>query len=110
MILASDIELIVIEWLDKRKIEYSFQSSIGGGFYELGGSVVDFLLNDLGLAWRVQGDYWHRGVVPEGRDLIQREMLEGEGWTVIDLWGEDILDPTRLEQAMRLALQGQEML
>lgn len=106
----TDIEALVIRWLDRHKIEYSFSTSIAGGFYELGGAVVDFLLHSRGLAWRVHGVYWHTGVDIEGHDQIQRELLEGMGWTVVDIWSDDILDPARLEQAMRLALIGQEVL
>lgn len=74
----------------------------------MGGAVVDFLITERMLAWRVMGEYWHRGVVPEARDVIQRENLMAMGWTVVDIWGEDIKE--RLSQTMRLALQGREML
>jgi len=107
--IATDIELIVLKWLDRNKIEYQFQSSLMGGYFELGGAVIDILIRDRNLAWRIMGEYWHRGVVPSGRDAIQREMLEAEGWTVVDIWSMDLEDPSRLEQTMRLALQGQEM-
>jgi len=103
----SDIEAIVYDYLTKRGISFRFQTSLAGGFYELGGSVVDFLV-EPNLAWRVMGEYYHRGVIPEGKDIIQKEMLTGLGYVVVDLWGDDIKD--RLEQTMRLALQGQEML
>uniref|UniRef100_A0A6M3L3G1 DUF559 domain-containing protein n=1 Tax=viral metagenome TaxID=1070528 RepID=A0A6M3L3G1_9ZZZZ len=103
----SDIEAIVYDYLTRRGINFRFQTSLAGGFYELGGSVVDFLV-EPNLAWRVMGEYYHRGVIPEGKDIIQKEMLTGLGYIVIDLWGDDIKD--RLEQTMRLALQGQEML
>jgi len=106
--IATSIELIVLNWLNRNKIEYEFQSSLMGGFYELGGAVVDILLPQLQLAWRIFGEYWHRGISKSGRDLIQKEMLESEGWRVIDIWEEDIRN--RLEQTMRLAIVGIEML
>ncbi len=105
---ASDIELIVLNWLDKRKINYQFQTSLAGGRFELGGSVIDILLPDRMLAWRIFGEYFHRGVVKEGTDLIQKENLAAMGLTVIDIWGDDVKD--RLEQTMRLALRGEEVL
>ena len=104
----TDIEAIVLQWLTKRRIEFQFATSLRGGFFELGGIVVDFLLPERRLAWRVMGQYWHRGVVPEGKDILQRENLEAEGWTVVDLWSDDI--ENRLEQTMCLALEGREML
>jgi len=106
--LATDIELIVISWLDRHKIVYQFQTSLMGGWYELGGAVVDIILPERNIAIRVCGEYWHRGVVPSGRDQVQRELLTGLGYTVVDLWGDDI--ENRLEETMRKALLGQEML
>ena len=103
----SDIETIVYNYLVRHKIVFQFATSLAGGFYELGGAVVDFLV-EPNLAWRVMGEYYHRGVTKEGSDLIQREMLEGLGYIVVNIWGDDIKD--RLEETMRLALQGEEML
>ena len=106
--MATDIEIIVIRWLDARNIEYRFQTSLRGGWYALGGAVVDFLLDDSRLAWRIFGEYWHRGIIKEGSDLIQREMLARLGWQVVDLWGDDIKD--RTDETLSLALEGQEVL
>ena len=106
--IGSDIEMIVMGYLDRRNIEYQFQTSLSGGFFETGGAVVDFLIPDGMLAWRVMGEYWHQGVKPEGRDIMQKEMLMGKGYTVVDIWGEDVQN--RLDETMRLALQGQNML
>jgi len=104
----TDIESMVAQWLSRNKIVFSFQSWMAGGRHEFGGAVVDFTLDELGIALRVMGEYWHRGVTKRGSDLIQKEMLKKEGWTVIDIWEEDIRN--RLEQTMRLAIQGKEML
>ena len=106
--IMTDIEEIVYNWLVKHKVAFIFQSSLAGGYYELGGSVVDFLLEERNIAIRVFGEYWHKGVAKTGADALQREMLTALGWTVVDLWSGDIED--HLEQAMRLALQGREML
>ena len=108
-LVATDIELIVYEFLVRRRINFQFETSLSGGRFALGGSVVDFLV-EPNLAWRIMGEYWHHGVAKTGSDLIQREMLTNLGYVVVDLWGDDILDPARLEQTMKLALQGQEML
>jgi len=104
----TDIEALVARWLDKRKIVYEFQSVYAGGFYELGGAVVDFRLPNRNILLRVMGEYWHRQVSQEGRDLIQKAFLEGMGWKVIDLLGSDVED--RLEETMTKALRGEEML
>jgi len=107
-VVGSDIEIIVHNWLTKKGIFFTYQSSYAGGIYELGGAVVDFTLDELDIALRVHGEYWHRQVAKTGQDIIQREMLEAEGWTVVDLWGDDIKD--NLEETMEKALQGIEML
>ena len=106
--ISSDIEKLVLQLLIRNRIHFEFATSFRGGFYSLGGAVVDFLLPEERLAFRVQGEYWHRGVTKEGSDLIQREMLAEEGWTVVDLWGDDL--KRDLEGTMRLAMQGQEVL
>lgn len=109
-LVMSDIERIVYDYLTNHGIEFQFQTSLSGGWYSLGGAVVDFLFEDRRLAWRIQGEYYHKGVEKEGSDIVQRELLENMGWIVVDIWGDDIKDPTRLEQTMRLALQGREVL
>lgn len=107
---ASDIELIVIAWLERRNIVFQFQTSLSGGWYSLGGSVVDFLFPARRLAWRVMGAYFHEQVGQRGRDLIQKENLAAMGLTVIDIWGNDLEDPRRREETLQKALIGQEML
>jgi len=106
---GTDLEILVMNWLNKRKINYEFQTSLIGGFYELGGAVVDFLIPDRMLAWRVMGEYWHRGVVQSGRDVIQKEEIFNKiGYTVVNLWGNDL--QSRLDETLRRALRGEEML
>lgn len=104
----TDLEKLVIDWLTRHNIEYKFSSSIAGGHYSLGGAVVDFLLPNRGLAWRVHGEYWHTGIEIEGHDATQRELLTGLGWHIVDLWQDDL--ENRLEETMRKALLGEEML
>ena len=104
----SGTEEIVYRWLVKKKIDFQFQTSLMGGFYSLGGAVVDFLFPNRMLAWRVHGEYWHSGVEKRGSDLIQKELLANLGYTVVDLWEDDIRD--RTDETLTKALLGQEML
>ena len=106
----TDLELIVIEWLERHKIPFESQSSLAGGYFSLGGMVVDFLLPDRRIAIRVMGEYWHKGVEPEGKAIIQREQLEAMGWTVVDIWGSTLDTAERIEQTMSRAIKGEEML
>jgi|TARA_Y100000310_G_C20699531_1_gene828418 very-short-patch-repair endonuclease len=105
---VTDIEAIVIEWLEQRKISYQFQTSLGGGIFELGGAVVDIILPDLRIAIRIHGEYWHQGIAQRGQDIAQRELLEGMGWVVVDIWGSDV--ENKLNETMTKALRGEEML
>ena len=104
----TDIETIVYGWLTKKGIVFQFATSLRGGFYQLGGAVVDFILPARMLAWRVMGEYYHRGVVKEGSDIIQKELLAELGYVVVDIWGDDIED--RLEETLTKALRGEEVL
>lgn len=107
-LVMTDIERIVYDYLVKRNIAFDFQTSLAGGLFQLGGAVVDFILEERRLAWRVFGEYWHRGVEKTGSDTIQREMLTELGYTVVDLWSSDL--ESRPEQTLRLALEGREMI
>jgi len=109
-IITSDIERIVLAWLDKRHIIYEFQSSQMGGRYELGGSIVDVLIHELNLAWRIHGDYWHKPIAKRATDEVQREILESQGWTVVDIWGSDLETPEEVNSTLEKALLGQEVL
>jgi len=106
--IGTDLEMLVMNWLEKHNVIYEFQTSLIGGFYELGGAVVDFIIPDKMLAWRVMGEYWHEGVDAKSRDIMQREILASLGFIVVDLWGNDL--EQRLNETLRKALQGEEML
>ena len=107
----SDIEAIVYNWLVKHKItDFVFQSSLAGGRFELGGSVVDFTFPERLLAWRVHGDYWHKQMSQQASDVVQREILESEGWIVVDIWGSALDTPAKVNNTLMKALQGQEVL
>ena len=78
--------------------DFQFQARFGGGKIERGGMVIDFLFfNPPGLAINVQGVYYHyeQGSVTIANDLIAREILAGQGISLIFLDENDILaDPT----------------
>ena len=107
-VIGSDIEVLVHRWLTKRGIPFNFQTQLMGGIFSLGGAVVDFII-EPNLAWRVHGRYWHTGVEKEGTDAVQRELLEGQGYVVVDIWG-DSLESDKIDQTLELALEGREIL
>jgi len=106
----SDIEAIVYDWLVKRKVAFTFQSSFAGGLYSLGGAVIDFTLDELSIALRVQGEYYHKQITQSAHDAIQRELLESQGWTVVDIWGSSLNTPAKVNDTLTRALRGEEVL
>jgi len=103
-------ELCTMEWLERKRTPYEFQSAQMGGRRIAGGAVIDFLV-DISAAgwyvWRVQGEYWHSGMETEARDEAQAERLMRlriggrPVAAVVDLWELDIYDryPTVFELA-----------
>lgn len=79
-------------------IDFIFQSRFGGGKIERGGMVIDFMFNNPpNLAINVQGTYYHyeQGSINIAQDLLAREILAGEGISLIFLDEDDIMiDPT----------------
>lgn len=112
-VVGSDLEIKVYEWLAKHGftpgVDFDFQTQLIGlrGVRELGDAIADFLLIKQSIIFRVQGEYWHTSVEERARDVIQRERLEGMGFTVIDLWERDLSD--RFEYTMQQAIQGVQL-
>ena len=75
--------------------DFQFQARFAGGKIEKGGLVIDFLFNNPpGLAINVQGVYYHyeQGSVNIPNDLLAREILAGEGISLIFLDEDDIMN------------------
>ena len=105
VLVATNIEKMVFDYLTLHRIPFEFQSHLIGGYArELGDTIADFVLTDIAVVLRVQGEYWHTGAVPEGRDAFLKAELEGRGYTVIDLQEADLT--TRFESTMAAAVQG----
>ena len=109
-LIFSDLEAIVYNWLTKHSIEFSFQSSMMGGRYESGGAIADFTIYELNLILRIQGDYFHTQINKQATDSVQRELLEAQGWTVIDIYGSDLESPEEINTTMEKAVRGEEVL
>jgi len=106
----TELEKIVYDWLVRRKIAFTFQSPLLGGRFELGGAIADFTIDETDLLWRVHGDYWHKQMAQSARDNVQQELLEAEGWTVVNIWGSDLETPEMVEVTLSKALIGEEVL
>ncbi len=79
-------ERILYKELKRRRIEFSFQSSMMGGRQQLGGIVADFILPFYKIIIQVQGTIWHVGKDAEAWDTRQRLTLENMGYTVLYIW------------------------
>jgi len=107
-IFLNNLEKIVYGWLIKHSILFTAQAPMFGGIGELGSATVDFILTARNVAIRTMGGYWHTGLETNARDLLGREKLAEAGYTVVDVWEDDINH--NLDAVMELAIAGQEML
>ena len=105
--LLNNLERIVYNWLIKHSILFTAQAPMFGAG-ELGSATVDFILTARNVAIRTMGGYWHTGLEVNARDLLGREKLTEAGYTVVDVWEDDI--NRNLDAVMELAIAGQEML
>ena len=105
--LLNNLERIVYHWLIKHSILFTAQAPMFGAG-ELGSATVDFILTARNVAIRTMGGYWHTGLEVNARDLLGREKLTEAGYTVVDVWEDDINH--NLDAVMELAIAGQEML
>lgn len=106
-------ELVTYNWLEQRQIPFTYQAMLFGGRREKGGLVPDFIVQygGKGMAWQVQGEYWHRQQASHGqKDLSNRLRLLGTFYRgvridyVVELWEKDIL--RKRPQVFLMALQG----
>ena len=104
----SNLEEIVFEWLTRKNIVFEFQSQLIGGYIRsLGDAIIDFLLPNDNLLFRVMGEYFHSSTKEKARDIIQKQNLEGMGYTVVDLWEDDLLSSP--DYVLEHALRGEEV-
>ena len=104
----SNLERRVYDWLTKNKINFTTQEKMFG-VRELGSAVVDFVIADRNLCWRIMGGYWHSSLEAQARDELGKERLMNEGYIVVDLQEKDLTD-ANIERTLRLAWMGQEVL
>jgi len=97
---------MVAEWLVKHDILFTFQEKLYGGTTIAGGAIVDFVLPDRNIIIRIQS-YWHETPEAIARDTLQKIRLEADGYTVIDIWEDEILD--NIDYVMSEAVEGREI-
>ena len=76
--------------------------------YREDGIEVDFYIYDANMVWQVQGERFHFGdPTIEGEDLIEKEVLETSGLTVVDLL-ESMIDQD-VNRVCEAALAGEQL-
>lgn len=107
-------ELVCIEWLTRRSIEFLFQEGLLGGRLYKGGVVPDLIVyqGKDALVWAVQGNYWHQRAGMEQRDARAYQLLLGlevygrRITAVVAVWERRILENT--DSVLGAALLGIE--
>ena len=73
--------------------DFSYQAPLMGGRLDKGGVIIDFIFdNPPGLAVNVQGIYYHyeMGADNRARDILSRQVLAGQGITLIFVDEDDL--------------------
>ena len=105
----SELEKRVHNWLTKNNIPFNTQETMFGSYGELGSATIDFVLPDKNIVLRVMGGYYHSTLQARARDDFGKEQLINAGYIVVDLLEENLSD-NKIENTMKLAMQGQEIL
>jgi len=109
-------EMIVMDFLERRRVKYEYQVWLLGGRVLKGGQVVDFVV-DLGIGVmivEVEGNYWHtrpgKAQLDEGQKMaLLGLMVWGKKVRgVVEVWESRIAtdNRTRRDQALNAMLQG----
>jgi|GEM_PF-4054466 len=75
------------------QVDFTYQSKMMGGRSERGGAIIDFVFeNPPGLAINIQGEFFHyeQGTAQIRNSLIDRELLAGQGITLIFIDAADL--------------------
>lgn len=107
-------ELVCIEWLQRRSIEFLFQEGLLGGRLYKGGVVPDLIVyqGKDAVVWAVQGNYWHTRPGMEQRDTRAHHLILGlevyghRITAVVAVWERRILADT--DSVLSAALLGIE--
>lgn len=97
----------VADWLNNKRINYNFQSSLVGGRSELAGLTVPFIIMDFNLALRIRNQDLYDGVSQTALARIERAQLHNLGFVVVDAHEEDIT--RNIDEVMNRAIEGREM-
>jgi hypothetical protein len=97
---------------DPPGFDFQFQVPAGGGRGREGGAVLDIVVQSVQppIAIRVQGEFFHfLDVDIRESDVLERAMLEGLGFRVVDILAQDLIDEARAEIVVAMALRGVQL-
>jgi very-short-patch-repair endonuclease len=78
-------------------VDFTFQTAMLGGRAEFGGLVADFVFEIPKIVVQVQS-IWHTiSAENRVRDSDQSLLLQSWGYTILEIWPEDIMDESRLD-------------
>lgn len=105
-------ELVTMDWLNRQQIRYIYQAQYGKR-NRSGSSSTDFVVssNGRGMAWEINGEYWHTRYKTPGSDAARamRLMNQTVGGIIITkvvaLWESDIYK--RPDKVFELAMMGE---
>lgn len=91
-------ELITYDYLQQKNIPFTYQAWISGGRSRAGGVIPDFVLQygGTGMAWLVQGQYWHNRPEVAASDVADKLALVGHYFEhvfiekALELWERQI--------------------
>lgn len=115
--MATRLEMIVYEFLERKQVPFVFQHWIAGGRARRGGVVPDFLVNygGRGIAILPNGDYWHGKAEVAESDIADKLVLLGQWWqgiridVVVFIWEHKLRSRSTRERTLELALEGIEV-
>src|SRR4030042_1490824 len=105
--LMTETETKIATWLDNKRINYDFQSSLMGGRSELAVLIIPFIVPDFNLALRIRNQDLYDGVSQTALARMERARLHNLGFIVVDAHEEDIT--RNVDEVMGRAIQGREM-
>lgn len=91
-------EMITYDWLTSQGLAFVYQGEIYGGRRQPGGLLPDFVIDvgGAGIAWQVNGEYWHGRLDQKANDAANNIRLLGQTVNglvidqVVELWERDI--------------------
>ena len=104
-------ELIAIDYLKQKSVEFYFQELVAGGRNVKGGRVLDIVIpmGAQALVINVQGEYYHPSAQVETmtRVIIMSSIIAGmKPWAYVEVWEDDIyMDQKRVMDSALAGIQ-----